>query len=458
MNDDDPFAHFNSKDSPTVIKPAAGRGVRPGAAGAAPAPDATVVRGGSGGGVGGSARAADGGAAAQAPVDAAVAAGLNPLLQNAAPLLMAATRVRTTAQHPNPAALRAGLADAVRRFENNARAAGVPNEQVIAARYVLCTFIDQCASSTPWGGSGAWASHSLLVQFHNEAWGGEKVFQLLSKLGKDVGPNRNLLELLHVVLALGFEGRYRGMDNGRQQLDSIRERLAQLLRQHGGDVEPELSPQWQGVASQARLVDGIPLWVVAALTAAVLLVLFFVLQFTLNGRTNDTFNALQAMDVKPAAGKPLPAPPPPVAAVQPRLAILLKPQIDARQLQVKDLADRSIVTIAGDGFFESSSAEVAGSVRPLLGYIGDALNKVPGSVLITGHTDNQPIRSLRFPSNWHLSQARAESVRDLLAPVVKPERMRAEGRAESQPVDDNTTPAGRARNRRVEITLFVTNN
>jgi hypothetical protein len=62
---------------------------------------------------------------------------------------------------------------------------------------------------------------------------------------------------------------------------------------------------------------------------------------------------------------------------------------------------------------------------------------VPGSVLITGHTDNQPIRSLRFPSNWHLSQARAESVRDLLAPTVKPERMKAEGRAESQPLDDN---------------------
>lgn len=451
MNEDDPFAHFNSKDSPTIIKPAAGRGVRPGAAAAqaAPAADATQQR-----------ASGPGGSAAQAggSVDAPVAEGLNPLLQHAAPLLMAATRVRTTVQHPNPAALRAGLADAVRRFESNARAAGVPNEQVVAARYVLCTFIDQCATSTPWGGSGAWASHSMLVQFHNEAWGGEKVFQLLAKLGKDVAANRNLLELLHVVLSLGFEGRYRGMDNGRQQLESVRERLAQLLRQHGAAVEPELSPQWQGVASDVRLRDGVPLWVIAALAAGLLLVLFFVLQFTLHGRTNATFNALQAFDVKPVAGKPLPAPPPPPPAVQPRLAVLLKPQIEARQLQVQDLADRSIVTIAGDGFFESSSAEVAGGVRPLLGQVGQALAQVPGSVLVTGHTDNQPIRSLRFPSNWHLSQARAESVRDLLTPTVKPERMRAEGRAESQPVDDNTTPAGRARNRRVEITLFVANN
>lgn len=440
-DDDDPFAHFNSKDSPTIIKPAAGRPGRAAApAAAAAAPGADFTRGAA-------ALPAAGG-------DAPTAHGLNPLLQNAAPLLMAATRLRATAQHPNPTALRNALGDAVRRFEANARAAGVPNDQVVAARYVLCTFVDQCAASTPWGSSGAWASHSLLVQFHNEAWGGEKVFQLLAKLGKDVPANRNLLELLHVVLSLGFEGRYRGMDNGRAQLESIRERLAGLLRQHAGAPEAELSPHWQGVASTMRLRDGIPLWVVGALAALVLLVLFFILQFTLNSRTNATFNALQAMDVKSAPVKPLP----PVAAVAPRLAVLLKPQIDAGQLQVKDLADRSIVTINGDGFFESSSAQVIGAVRPLLTYVGQALAQVPGSVLITGHTDSQPIRSLRFPSNWHLSQARAESVRDLLLPTVKAERMKAEGRAESQPVDDNATATGRARNRRVEITLFVSNS
>lgn len=429
MNDDDPFAHFNAKDSQTVIKPAVGRG-RVGAPAAAGA-DATVVN----------VAAAAGGAPAAAP-DAPTAAGLNPILQHAAPLLMTATRLRATVQHPNPTALRAALAESVRRFESNARAAGVPNEQVIAARYVLCTFVDQCASQTPWGGSGAWASQSLLVQFHNEAWGGEKVFQLLSKLGKDPAPNRHLLELLHTVLALGFEGRYRGMDNGRQQLET----------------PADLSPQWQGVASTARLGDGIPLWVIGAAAAGLLLVLFFILQFTLNGRTNATFNAMQTLDVKAAAARPLPAPPPPAAAAQPRLAVLLKREIDAGALDVKDLADRSIVTIRGDGFFESSSAEVARGVRPLLAEIAQALAQLPGSVLITGHTDNQPIRSLRYPSNWHLSQARAESVRDLLAPTVKPERMKAEGRADTQPVDDANTAAARARNRRVEITLFVSNS
>jgi len=82
--------------------------------------------------------------------------------------------------------------------------------------------------------------------------------------------------------------------------------------------------------------------------------------------------------------------------------------------------------------------------------------QVPGNVLITGHTDNQPIRSMRFPSNWHLSQERANTVRDLLqAHGVNAERLRAEGRADGEPVVDNTTPSNRAVNRRVEVILFV---
>jgi type VI secretion system protein ImpK len=94
-------------------------------------------------------------------------------------------------------------------------------------------------------------------------------------------------------------------------------------------------------------------------------------------------------------------------------------------------------------------------VRPLLDRIGQALAKVPGQVLIAGYTDNIPIRSLRYPSNWQLSKDRADTVKTLLAGTVSPERLRAEGRADSDPVASNATPAGRAQNRRVEITLFT---
>ena len=438
----DPFAAFEADR--TVIKPSAGRGGRPAApAGAAPAVAAAPLR---------TARPSD------TPLpDLPAHASLNPLVQAAAPLLSAAPRLRATVRHPDPAALRANLVESVKRFEGAARARGLPNDQVVAARYILCTLLDESASSTPWGGSGAWSSQSLLVHFHNEAWGGEKVFQLLQRLVESPTQHRNLLELIYVTLTLGFEGRYRVAQDGRAQLDSVRERLATKLRELAGAADRELSLQWQGVASAPlRLSDGIPMWVIGAGLATLLLALFLLLRLTLNAQTDATFTALQALDSRAAPGAAA-VPPPPVAAapVAPRLVTLLKPDIDAGSVEVRDFADRSIVTLRGDGVFDAGSADVSDRVRPLLLRIGAALNQVGGPVLIAGHTDNQPIRSLRYPSNWHLSRDRAVSVKTLLGTVIKPERLTAQGHADSEPLADNSSPDGRARNRRVEITLLA---
>ncbi|MFO1272951.1 MAG: DotU family type VI secretion system protein [Rubrivivax sp.] len=383
-------------------------------------------------------------------------ASLNPLVQAAAPLLTAAPRLRAMVRHPNPQALRASLAESIKRFEASARAQNLPNEQVVAARYILCTLLDEAASSTPWGGSGAWGAQSLLVQFHNEGWGGEKVFQLLSRLAENPAQHRNLLELVWVALSLGFEGRYRVLDNGKAQLDSVRERLVQMLRGQRAAPERQLSPQWQGVAEAPRgLVDGIPLWVVAVAVALLLTIVFVVLRFSMNVQTDATFSALQGLDAKAAVAPPAPppavAPPPP----PPRLAQLLKSDIDAGLVQVKDLENSSVVTLHGDTLFDPGSAEVNGRSRALFDRIAAALNQVPGHVLVSGHTDNQPIRSLRFPSNWHLSKERANAVKALLATTVKPDRLSSEGRADTEPVADNASAEGRAKNRRVEITLSV---
>jgi len=438
--DNDPFAAFESER--TVIKPGAGRtaGRPPGAA----APGGARPEG---------APAAPMGKEAPLALDALMTANLNPLVAAAAPLLSAAPRIRSMVQHPNPAGLKDALADGIRKFEAQARAEGLPNEQVVAGRYILCTLLDESAASTPWGGSGVWANQSLLVQFHNETWGGEKVFQLMSKLAENVGANRNLLELLYVVLSFGFEGRYRVANDGKAQLDSVRVRLAQMLDQQrggGNAAERALSPRWEGVpAKDARLGQGMPMWVLMTLTALLLTAVYVGLRFSINGHSDAVFSTLRGLDVKAA---PVVAPPP---AQVPRLAQLLRPDVEAGLISVRDLSDRSIVVIKGDGFFEPGSAVVSERVKPLLGRIQAGLQSLPGTILITGHSDNQPIRSLRYPSNWHLSQDRASAVKNLLGTVVKPERMRAEGRADAEPVGDNATPAGRAQNRRVEITLFV---
>jgi len=121
---------------------------------------------------------------------------------------------------------------------------------------------------------------------------------------------------------------------------------------------------------------------------------------------------------------------------------------------VRDLADRSVVQIQGDGLFEPASATLAPRVLPLMARIGEAAAQVKGSVLVRGHSDDRPIRSARFPSNWHLSQARADSVAGVLASQLGGSRIETEGRAEGEPIASNETPEGRARNRRVEIIVF----
>lgn len=429
MSTPDPFAAFESER--TVIKP---KPRTPGAGGNAPPPMMPPP---------------SSPGAEPPPTELGDLGLLNPLVSAAGRLLVLMGKLRNLVQPPDVGALRASAAQAVQQFEADARRAGASNETVLAARYVLCTALDEAVANTPWGVSGGWNKQSLLVQFHNEVSGGEKVFQLMGKLAENVPANRPLLELMYMALALGFEGRYRVIDNGRAQLETVRERLAQMLKQATPAVDKELSPAWAGVrAGQQRLRDGIPVWVVAAATALVLMLVFIALRMAINARTDPTFQALQSLDVKAA-----PPAPPPVPAPQPRLAGLLAPDIQAGLVEVRDYADRSVIVIRGDGFFEPASADVADRVKPLLGRIAAALKPLPGPVLVTGHSDNQPIRSVRYPSNWHLSQERADSVKALLAATLPADRLRAEGRADSEPVDSNDTPAGRAKNRRVEITL-----
>jgi len=75
---------------------------------------------------------------------------------------------------------------------------------------------------------------------------------------------------------------------------------------------------------------------------------------------------------------------------------------------------------------------------------------------VLGHTDDQPVESLRFPSNWHLSRERAQAVAAALAEHGVPlQRLRAEGRAETEPRAANDGPSGRARNRRVDVLLLL---
>lgn len=390
-----------------------------------------------------------------APMDLASVSVLNPLVSAASALLGLISSLRNVRQPPNIPGLRSSLTQAIQRFEADAHKLGLDNGQVVAARYVLCTALDEAVANTPWGAQAGWNKQSLLVHFHNEAWGGEKVFQLLAKLAQDAKQNRSLLELVYCVLALGFEGRYRVLDNGRAQLDSVRQRLAELIRKDRALPDTDLSPHWRGQgAGRTKLSDGVPVWVAGALLALLLALLYLAFRMSLNYRSDATFAAvsnLRIPNVQIVAPVSLPA-------KNPRLSGFLQPELKEGLVTVLEESDRTIIRLRGDSFFGSGKAEPNAQSLPVLKRIGEALAQVKGDVQVVGHSDNQPIRSLRFPSNWHLSSARAESVRAALVAQVSEPRMRAIGKAEAEPVAPNDTAENRARNRRVDIILAPEQN
>jgi chemotaxis protein MotB len=114
------------------------------------------------------------------------------------------------------------------------------------------------------------------------------------------------------------------------------------------------------------------------------------------------------------------------------------------------------IRLITDGlFFDSGSAVVKPGARPTLAEIGDIIAKeAEHPVQVEGHTDDRPINTSQYPSNWQLSGARAAAVVQGLAGAgVSSKRMSLGGYAAQQPIAGNETPAGRARNRRVEIIL-----
>jgi chemotaxis protein MotB len=105
--------------------------------------------------------------------------------------------------------------------------------------------------------------------------------------------------------------------------------------------------------------------------------------------------------------------------------------------------------------FDSGSAQIRPEFAPILEKVAKELMKIPNRIRIEGHTDNRPISTLKFPSNWELSAARAASVlRFLVRKGIDPARLSAVGYGEFRPVAPNDTPEGRAKNRRVEILVL----
>ncbi|NMX90799.1 MULTISPECIES: type IVB secretion system protein IcmH/DotU [unclassified Pseudomonas] len=162
--------------------------------------------------------------------------GLNPLVTLAWELLSEVVRLKGSPAREGLHALNERLSAGITRFENQARHEAILDSQIMAARYVLCSVIDEAVVTTAWGSQSDWSQISLLSRFHNETFGGEKFFELLERLSRDPIKHLAMLELMYLCLALGFEGKYRVMERGLLQLDGIRDALYRQINHVRGDA------------------------------------------------------------------------------------------------------------------------------------------------------------------------------------------------------------------------------
>lgn len=392
--------------------------------------------------------------------EAVVMTGMNRLSACATPLFSLVSRIRNRAQHMDPDKLRDSVVSEIRAFENAALQAGIPAQTVKIARYALCATLDDVVLNTPWGEQSVWATQSLVGTFHRETVGGDRFYDLLARLEKDPANNIELLEFVYMCLSLGFEGRLRVEQGGSDKHLQIRQGLARIIRAQRGPMERDLSPHWEGVDKPYRALSmWRPVWIAVAVTVLLLILEFSGLSYALSNRTENLVGQLSVIDAGPVAELQRRAPPPPPQPVQEQPQVekvveFLKPEIDEGLVEVFQKGNTLIIRIKGSGMFGSGSDRLQDKYEDPVRRVAVALNDEPGKVIVAGHSDNVPIRTSRFPSNLALSLARAKSVMNQMSESLDdPDRLSAEGRADSDPIADNATAEGRAANRRIEVLL-----
>ena len=390
-------------------------------------------------------------------VDDLVAPNANPIMRAAGPLLQLLGRLRVALLRASFAGLMEQVAEAIKFFEKDVRSAGISEQQATSAKYILCATADDIVQHIPTEERHVWAQYSMLSRFFGERTGGVQFFEMLNQAKLDPLINYPVLELHHACLALGFQGVYRTQSAGLASLQQIQRDLYETLRRVRPKVARDLSPHWRGQALGLNVMRSrVPAWAVGATSAALLFGLFVILRILLSGSADAAVQATATLhpDGKIALKRrvfvPPPPPPPPTSQVA-----RLRQELQNGECSVVDQTPNQIVIRLCDQVtFDPGQAIVKDQFKPLAAKIAAILDKEPGRIRVIGHTDNTPIKTVRFPSNWHLSTERAKAVAALLKQgLTDPDRIDVDGKGPDVPIASNATPEGRAKNRRVEVMI-----
>lgn len=151
----------------------------------------------------------------------------NALVYTAFPLLTALKKIQYIEKCKNIDCFQKQIIYDIQIYENKALNYQCSRQNIILGRYSLCTALDEAIMKTPWGSESHWSNYSLLSQFHNETWGGERFFLLLEKAVEQPEEHKDYIELAYLILHMGFQGRY--YDQDEKCLIKIKQNLQGLI-------------------------------------------------------------------------------------------------------------------------------------------------------------------------------------------------------------------------------------
>ncbi|QBH97040.1 DotU family type IV/VI secretion system protein [Limnobaculum zhutongyuii] len=176
---------------------------------------------------------------------------VNPIIDAATPLLGMILRMQDlSVDLPEPDYLYRQVQTDIESIEQFLEMEGYEPGSIVTFRYVLCTFIDECVMSADSSLAKYWSHKSLLIHFHNEGWGGERVFQITERLMNEPKRYKDMLEFIYLCFGLGFRGRYKVQNANNDEFERLFRRLQSLLQSLNG--EPASTRLHMGAKKPAR--------------------------------------------------------------------------------------------------------------------------------------------------------------------------------------------------------------
>src|SRR5207253_5431869 len=168
------------------------------------------------------------------------------------------------------------------------------------------------------------------------------------------------------------------------------------------------------------------------------------------GNTHSAFDATQLVAGKSSGNSKT------IAEVKAQLETMLKAELDNHSVRMSEDSRGLTISLAEAGFFDPGSAVMQAKALAVIDQIASTLRPLGYNLRVEGHTDNIPIHTAQFPSNWELSTARSTFLLEYLISNagIPPQRLSAVGYGRYRPVAPNESPEGRAANRRVDLVVL----